>query len=119
MKGEQYLKAISSLGETATANVSNPEALPLTQAVQSALEHEKEDESHNINMAATLAPIISDTIVDDKSERSSVLRGLRPAQKAKPTQKSIWLWLPLTFKEVPKKGDWDVKRLKNSVYFFS
>jgi DNA-directed RNA polymerase len=29
------------------------------------------------------------------------------------------VWLPLTFPPVPKKGDWDVKRLKESKYFFS
>jgi DNA-directed RNA polymerase len=31
----------------------------------------------------------------------------------------IQVWLPLTFPPVPKKGDWDVKRLKESKYFFS
>ncbi|KAI1409629.1 DNA/RNA polymerase [Hypoxylon sp. FL1857] len=29
------------------------------------------------------------------------------------------IWLPLTFPDVPKKGDFDVKRLLNSQYFFS
>ncbi|KAI0111392.1 DNA/RNA polymerase [Daldinia grandis] len=37
--------------------------------------------------------------------------------KAKPTM--INAWLPLTFPEVPKKGDFDVSRLRNSQYFFS
>jgi DNA-directed RNA polymerase len=31
----------------------------------------------------------------------------------------IQVWLPLTFPPVPKKGDWDVKRLRESKYFFS
>jgi DNA-directed RNA polymerase, mitochondrial len=30
-----------------------------------------------------------------------------------------WVWLPLTFPDVPRKGEFDVKRLKESTYFFS
>ncbi|ODH49026.1 hypothetical protein GX48_04851 [Paracoccidioides brasiliensis] len=30
-----------------------------------------------------------------------------------------WVWLPLTFRPVPAKGEFDVKRLKSSEYFFS
>ncbi|KAK2785462.1 DNA-directed RNA polymerase [Emmonsiellopsis sp. PD_33] len=33
--------------------------------------------------------------------------------------KNIRVWLPLTFKEIPPKGSFDVKRLKDSQYFFS
>ena len=32
---------------------------------------------------------------------------------------AIHIWLPLIFPEVPKRGEWDVSRLKNSDYFFS
>ncbi|KAL8824519.1 MAG: hypothetical protein Q9191_005000 [Dirinaria sp. TL-2023a] len=43
--------------------------------------------------------------------------------KAKKTTRkrmnNVWLWLPLTFPPVPKKGDFDVSRLKKSQYFFS
>ncbi|ORY18380.1 hypothetical protein BCR34DRAFT_554122 [Clohesyomyces aquaticus] len=35
------------------------------------------------------------------------------------TISKIQVWLPLTFPPVPKKGDFDVKRLKESKYFFS
>lgn len=31
----------------------------------------------------------------------------------------LTVWLPLTFPPVPKKGDWDVSRLRESEYFFS
>jgi DNA-directed RNA polymerase len=31
----------------------------------------------------------------------------------------VKVWLPLTFPPVPKKGDWDVTRLRDSKYFFS
>lgn len=32
---------------------------------------------------------------------------------------NIHVWLPLTFPPVPKKGGWDVSRLRESKYFFS
>lgn len=34
-------------------------------------------------------------------------------------KKDTTIWLPLTFPPVPKKGDFDVSRLKDSAYFFS
>ncbi|KAI9874259.1 MAG: DNA-directed RNA polymerase [Pleopsidium flavum] len=49
--------------------------------------------------------------VEGKAEK-----GRKP--KAKSTNKT-YVWLPLTFPPVPKKGDFDVSRLKDSQYFFS
>ncbi|EME40660.1 hypothetical protein DOTSEDRAFT_74265 [Dothistroma septosporum NZE10] len=37
--------------------------------------------------------------------------------KAK-TPRKLFVWLPLTFPEVPEKGDFDVRRLRQSRYFF-
>ncbi|CAK7213117.1 DNA-directed RNA polymerase [Sporothrix bragantina] len=34
-------------------------------------------------------------------------------------QNSVEIWVPLTFPEIPAKGDFDVQRLKESDYFFS
>ncbi|RYP00425.1 hypothetical protein DL764_006524 [Monosporascus ibericus] len=42
----------------------------------------------------------------------------RPEKEGKP-KNPVQLWLPLTFPEIPKKGDFDVSRLKTSEYFFS
>lgn len=42
-----------------------------------------------------------------------------PKKKQAQRKKMVWLWLPLKFREVPMKGDFDVKRLKESKYFFS
>lgn len=33
--------------------------------------------------------------------------------------KSTFAWLPLSFRPVPQKGEFDVKRLRDSLYFFS
>ncbi|EER38490.1 mitochondrial DNA-directed RNA polymerase [Histoplasma capsulatum H143] len=41
----------------------------------------------------------------------------KPKAKSKPAP--IWVWLPLTFRAVPAKGQFDVTKLKNSEYFFS
>ncbi|OTA96122.1 hypothetical protein M434DRAFT_393206 [Hypoxylon sp. CO27-5] len=45
----------------------------------------------------------------------------KASAKSKLKKKSTGLnvWLPLTFPEVPKKGDFDVSRLRDSQYFFS
>jgi DNA-directed RNA polymerase len=48
----------------------------------------------------------------NKKEKSKAKRYLG-------TGKKIQVWLPLTFPPVPKKGDFDVSRLKDSKYFFS
>ncbi|KAF2494210.1 DNA/RNA polymerase [Lophium mytilinum] len=42
----------------------------------------------------------------------------KPARKLKHSGK-IQIWLPLIFPPVPKKGDFDVRRLRESKYFFS
>lgn len=39
--------------------------------------------------------------------------------KKKQTQPPVQIWLPLTFPPVPAKGDFDVRRLRESAYFFS
>ncbi|KAL2132650.1 hypothetical protein VTI74DRAFT_3555 [Chaetomium olivicolor] len=46
----------------------------------------------------------------NKASRSANTRTKKPM---------ISIWLPLTFPEIPKKGDFDVKQLKESKYFFS
>jgi DNA-directed RNA polymerase len=44
-------------------------------------------------------------------------RSAKPPPRKRPAQISIWL--PLTFPEIPKKGNLDVTKLKESKYFFS
>ncbi|PKS09140.1 hypothetical protein jhhlp_003754 [Lomentospora prolificans] len=40
-------------------------------------------------------------------------------KKRKAAPKTIQVWLPLTFPPVPEKGDFDVRKLRSSQYFFS
>ncbi|KAJ5945631.1 hypothetical protein N7454_002470 [Penicillium verhagenii] len=32
---------------------------------------------------------------------------------------TVWVWLPLKFRDVPAKGTWDITRIRESEYFFS
>lgn len=42
-----------------------------------------------------------------------------PKAPRKSAPSTIQFWLPLTFPKIPEKGDFDVRRLKGSQYFFS
>ncbi|WPH04631.1 Hypothetical protein R9X50_00752400 [Acrodontium crateriforme] len=44
--------------------------------------------------------------------------GLDLVVKKKAVEKKIHVWLPISFPEVPRKGSFDVRRLKDSKYFF-
>ncbi|TPX14086.1 uncharacterized protein E0L32_000480 [Thyridium curvatum] len=47
------------------------------------------------------------------------LRVTKPRPQQRAAEKTIQIWLPLTFPAIPEKGDFDVQRLKASEYFFS
>lgn len=40
-------------------------------------------------------------------------------KKRKYKPPTVWLWLPVRFRDVPKKGSWDLTRIRDSEYFFS
>ncbi|KAL3467260.1 hypothetical protein BJX64DRAFT_248278 [Aspergillus heterothallicus] len=47
-----------------------------------------------------------------------------PAEEKKKKKKTnpdslVWLWVPMRFPPVPKKGEWDITRIHDSEYFFS
>lgn len=47
-------------------------------------------------------------------------KSTKKAKSAKPTKRAaVPVWLPLTIPSIPKKGDFDVSRLRESKYFFS
>ncbi|KAL2164816.1 hypothetical protein VTH06DRAFT_112 [Thermothelomyces fergusii] len=49
-----------------------------------------------------------------------VMEMVKPKRRSTPKKAAqIEIWLPLTFPEIPKKGDFDVTQLKDSKYFFS
>ncbi|SLM39466.1 DNA-directed RNA polymerase, phage-type [Lasallia pustulata] len=102
----------------------SPDTIDL-DAEQADIEEESEDmedEPENIEEHSFVEKRLEDTVEDsDAIEETSEAKNLRQQEirKRKAPGKNIWLWLPLTFPPVPKKGDFDVSRLKNSQYFFS
>jgi len=116
--GERYLKANASLGEAASGHVTSAQPDPDHGVLQEALQHDDLPEEHDVDMASTLKPLV-ETLAEQDTSVVSEDKPSRSAKSKKGGANPIWLWLPLTFKDVPKRGDWDVKRLKDSVYFFS
>ncbi|KAK1142727.1 DNA-directed RNA polymerase [Aspergillus melleus] len=53
---------------------------------------------------------------EGEAEEEDGLPKKRTRKQAVPT---TWLWLPLRFREVPKRGTWDLTRIRDSKYFFS
>ncbi|PFH60433.1 hypothetical protein XA68_10947 [Ophiocordyceps unilateralis] len=59
---------------------------------------------------------------EDETETSakSTKRSTRGAKRVQPiSSKGLAFWMPLVIPPIPKKGDFDVNRLRESLYFFS
>lgn len=56
----------------------------------------------------------------DPDAAAGVADSAKPKRSSAPLkyERKLYVWLPLTFPEVPAKGDFDVKRLRQSKYFF-
>lgn len=116
--GEQHLHSTVSLGETASHSQSTPDSGPHHDVLEEALEHGEQEEVQDVDMTATLQPLLDQQKLAAKKTRGREKRSVTDCS-SKASSSATWLWLPLTFKDVPKKGDWDVRRLKDSTYFFS
>lgn len=94
----------------------------------------------NESPAANKAPAASEASADEPTDESDsefnafgpdfnasateVDASASPEKKRAPSRMvadrgTISIWLPLSFPPVPKKGGWDVSRLRDSQYFFS
>lgn len=68
---------------------------------------------------------IESTIMVEEAEPSNVddlgrsLDKKKSASRIAADRATTQVWIPLTFPPVPKKGGWDVSRLRESKYFFS
>lgn len=58
---------------------------------------------------------------EQAEEVDSAMGDAEPAPKKKRVSQReyIYAWLPLWFRPVPKKGEWDLSRIRDSKYFFS
>lgn len=55
---------------------------------------------------------------EDGQEASPTTPTLGKSKAKKSPPRKLYVWLPMTFPEVPAKGDFDVSRLRSSKYFF-
>ncbi|KAG9252648.1 uncharacterized protein F5Z01DRAFT_625401 [Emericellopsis atlantica] len=60
-----------------------------------------------------------DALLEEDAEDAAADAKAPVKKAAKVTRSAVPVWLPLTVPEVPKKGDFDVRRLRDSKYFFS
>ena len=125
--GERALSTKDSLGETAIGAVPKATSeATIAQALRSG------DAADDVGKPPTLEPLMPQfSAIDhgiDNLDQDSLPETVLPPDQApnvKPTTtrqspyKTTWLWLPLTFRDVPKKGAFDVTRLRESQYFFS
>lgn len=80
------------------------------------VDHTEQPQHANLKMAEAANDAATEA---EHSEHDNPLPGGAPNTKKKQRVKKLKLWLPLTFPPVPKKGDFDVRKLKDSQYFFS
>lgn len=74
-----------------------------------------EDASAAADTLSAAEPEAADDVVDEATiDEQTVEKEAKP----KKFEKKLYVWLPMKFPEVPAKGDFDVKRLKLSKYFF-
>jgi len=78
-------------------------------------DQETSDDLQPVLGSTQLFPEEPDNLVE--SDVSEVRKATNAARSR--NARKTWLWLALTFPPVPKKGDFNVSRLKDSKYFFS
>ncbi|KAF4339853.1 DNA-directed RNA polymerase mitochondrial [Fusarium beomiforme] len=84
----------------------------LTSAVQEAVQEMDPETDNMVQMGEQLLDRLKHTNFEFKV--------IQPKKEVKQNFKKVThFWRPLTFPDLPKKGDFDVKRLRESQYFFS
>ncbi|RMZ76341.1 hypothetical protein DV738_g4985, partial [Chaetothyriales sp. CBS 135597] len=111
--GDRYISSRDSLGETAIGAVPNDTSEErIEQVLNSA------DVGQDINSDDTPEALV-DSVADAADHVDGEAAESGKKAPAKNLNNHVWLWLPLTFRPVPQKGDFDVNRLRDSQYFFS
>ncbi|KAK2763279.1 DNA-directed RNA polymerase [Arachnomyces sp. PD_36] len=106
----------TSFGETAIGHV--PENIEVAEANNPVIEQLSdeldgpEESGFDIPAPQMAGP------VEPSPAKTEGADGKAKKKTRKPATAAVWVWLPLTFRPVPKKGDFDVRRLEKSEYFF-
>ncbi|KAF7589346.1 DNA-directed RNA polymerase [Aspergillus hancockii] len=117
---DEDLAIASSLGETVVGHV--PENLEAAERRSSGMETDASDpaiESLMTDFDDVLGPKSNsgDAAAEADQDDDDVAGG--EPKKKKRAAAHTWLWLPLRFRKVPQKGEWDITRIRDSKYFFS
>ncbi|KAL1969645.1 hypothetical protein VTN77DRAFT_8198 [Rasamsonia byssochlamydoides] len=111
----------ASLGETAVGSI--PHDIESAQKAAFGSNDIDTKDPAVSSLFADFDPQFSEAGADDSMEGEAMeeeeLDSEDPPKKKKTPRRLVWLWLPLKFREVPEKGEFDVKRLRESKYFFS
>ncbi|TAQ91654.1 hypothetical protein B7494_g48 [Chlorociboria aeruginascens] len=105
MASEDDLQPSKEVKEIALGNVSSSEHLSKAAELDEPSETagvDSTDEGDN-DLSPAMCGFEKEVLTTTKRSRSD----------------DTWVWLPMTLPPLPKKGDFDVSRLKNSKYFFS
>ena len=141
--GAQYVQSLDSLGATAIGSMPHESAdatieqtlqkeearqiiessemtSPLTEALGEADSDDDPaentgDEVDDFQATTDDLPIRYEAVNDEAPMQQRTSKK-RPQTRA---NRLTYAWLPLTFRAVPEKGDFDVNRLRESLYFFS
>lgn len=115
--GESEVGHVPEDIETAMKNVAPADSQGLPESDALAEEDEAiDDDSHDSAKPKSKTP------KDDVGEFDAFDEdAAQPRKKRNPKRDKyqIGVWLPMTFREVPNKGAWDLKRIRESPYFFS
>ncbi|KAL4782100.1 hypothetical protein BJX76DRAFT_333587 [Aspergillus varians] len=107
----------NSLGETAVGHV--PEDVTAAEKKITGMETDPSDPA----IASLLGNGFQDGLETKDAEAAMEAEAGADEAEASPKKKKVkevvWLWLPLRFREVPQKGEWDLSRIRDSKYFFS
>lgn len=123
---DRDLAISSSLGETAVGHVpedlATAERKPTggmeTDTSDPALESLLTDFNDELGSKANPVEYASEA-EHEEGEVAVEPKQQQQKKKRKTTAIHTWLWLPLRFREVPRKGAWDLTRIRDSKYFFS
>ncbi|KAF2268720.1 DNA/RNA polymerase [Lojkania enalia] len=104
---------LALLGETKEKN--SPRKGEIRKDLLKAEAEVIEDDPSSVTTAAIKVPPVDAEHSHEAEEDGAIHEDAQELRRAG----KIAVWLPLTFPPVPKKGSWDIKRLRDSQYFFS
>ena len=111
----------SSLGESEVGHVPEnvDSAMKSAAPTEESLADEEGLESETVGLTTT-SPT-SETSEDGTSESNASVNddADKPSPKKSKPRTPVTAWFPMTFPAVPNKGAWDLKRIRESPYFFS